>query len=165
MIITLCGSARFEPWFHAWNEALSLSGHCVFGLAAYPSAYAGEKDWYSPQQKRTLDNLHKAKVSHSGAILVLNAFGYVGDSTISEIEWAQMLGKRIHFIESTDGGQVRHVGRMKEAAAKFGLPDIYPSQIDTMKFPVGWNAYELLQDEDALRKMLDRRLGPLKGSK
>jgi hypothetical protein len=29
MIITLCGSSRFEPWFHAWNQALSLSGHVV----------------------------------------------------------------------------------------------------------------------------------------
>ena len=62
MIITLCGSARFEAWYHMWNEALSLAGHRVFGLASYPSMHEGEKSWYTPEQKVTLDMVHKQKI-------------------------------------------------------------------------------------------------------
>lgn len=36
MIITLCGSSRFEAWFHMWNQALGLAGRCAFGLSSYP---------------------------------------------------------------------------------------------------------------------------------
>lgn len=55
MIITLCGSARFEQDFHEWNERLTLAGHCVFSLAVFPSIKGGEKNWYTDEVKQTLD--------------------------------------------------------------------------------------------------------------
>ncbi len=104
MIITLCGSARFEPWFHAWNEALSLAGHCVFGLAAYPSQHDGTKEWYTQQQKEIIDAVHLGKIATSHAVLVLNVFAYIGESTLKEIEYALSKGKETYFLESWGAG-------------------------------------------------------------
>lgn len=94
MIVTLCGSARFEGWFHLWNRVLSLAGHSVFGLSSYPSQNSGIKDWYTPEDKTVLDDVHKNKIAASDAILVLNVFAYIGESTLSEIEHAHKISRR-----------------------------------------------------------------------
>jgi hypothetical protein len=99
MIITLCGSARFEPLFKAWNEILTLRGHTVFDLAVYPSEKAGTKLWYTDADKRALDIAHKRKINASEGILVLNHAGYVGQSTLSEIEFAQITEKPVYYLE------------------------------------------------------------------
>lgn len=84
MIITLCGSSRFEPWFRLWNEALGLAGHPSFGLCAWPSRKS-RREWYTAEQKTTLDRVHLTKIERSDAILVLNVFAYMGESTLSEL--------------------------------------------------------------------------------
>ena len=99
LTITLCGSARFEEHWKVWNKVLSLSGHTVFSLACMPSDNGG-KDWYTPEQKRRLDAVHKLKIQRSDAIAVLNVDGYVGESTLSEIEHARLLDKRIYALQS-----------------------------------------------------------------
>lgn len=109
MIVTLCGSARFEGWFHLWNRVLSLAGHSVFGLSSYPSQNSGIKDWYTPEDKAVLDDVHKNKIAASDAILVLNAFAYIGESTLSEIEYAHKISRRephvrIYMLESWGRG-------------------------------------------------------------
>ena len=100
MRITLCGSAKFEDEFHDYNEKLTLSGHVVYGLAAYPSKHANNKDWYSEEQKQTLDLIHFAKIDNSDAIVVLNVNGYIGFSTKREIEYARIKGKKEFYIEN-----------------------------------------------------------------
>lgn len=99
MIITLCGSARFENLFHEWNEALTMTGHTVFSLAVFPSTKGGHKGWYTMREKIILDKVHKDKISASNAIVVLNHDGYIGDSTRSEIEFAAGLNKQLFSIE------------------------------------------------------------------
>jgi predicted HAD superfamily Cof-like phosphohydrolase len=96
MIITLCGSARFEREFHLWNEALTMAGHTVFSLAVFPSTRGGEKSWYSDHEKELLDLAHLAKISASHAILVINKEGYIGDSCKREILWAVTQSKAIY---------------------------------------------------------------------
>ena len=96
--LTLCGSARFERLFHEWNKQLTLSGHTVFALGAYPSL-EGEKSWYSAAEKERLDQVHKLKILRSDAVVLISEEGYVGDSTRSELEFAQLLGKHIYTIE------------------------------------------------------------------
>lgn len=108
MILTLCGSARFEPWFHLWIEALGLSGHPAFGLSAWPSHKEDKKEWYSDEQKRRLDQLHLDKIMASDAILVVNAFGYLGPSTLNEIAFAVKHKKPVYAMESW--GEGRGVG-------------------------------------------------------
>lgn len=102
MIITLCGSARFEEAFKEWNKILTLQNHCVFSLGVYPS-YEGEcKDWYTPEQKLILDAVHMAKIVASDAIFVLDLPAedtktYIGESTRREIEFARAVNKRVYY--------------------------------------------------------------------
>lgn len=104
MIITLIGSARFEPWFKLWNKALSLAGHTVFGLSSYPSENGGNKDWYTPEDKDVLDWVHKEKIRLSEAVVLLNVFAYTGSSTESELDFAFAKGIKVYPLESWGEG-------------------------------------------------------------
>lgn len=124
MIITLCGSARFEKWFHAWNRALSLAGNCVFGMSSYPSQNQGNKNWYTPEQKELLDEVHLKKIEASNAIVVLNPFAYLGDSTLREIEHARKHEKGVYYLESWGQGYgvgSNHFQSHQDAAASYGV--------------------------------------------
>lgn len=103
MKITLCGSARFEQEFQEWNEKLTFAGHVVHSLAVLPSFHGGDKNWYTPAQKQTLDLAHLAKIEESDAIFVLDVGGYIGDSTRREIEWAHIRNKIVYFLTRGDG--------------------------------------------------------------
>jgi|SRR6185369_2390554 len=105
MKITLCGSARFEDLFHAWDKKLTLLGHVVYGLAVYPSFMGNQKEWYTAEEKTKLDLAHLAKIENSDCILVLNPEGYIGESTAREILWAQLQGKMVYYLEVTKAGQ------------------------------------------------------------
>ena len=100
MIITLCGSARFERHYHAWNKILTLSGHTVFGLTAYPSTEGGNKDWYDDETKRLMDEAHFRKIEASDAVFFINRFGYMGESTMAEARFAFERDKIVYFMES-----------------------------------------------------------------
>lgn len=104
MIITLCGSARFEPWFHVWNEALTLAGHTVFSLSCFPSVKRS-REWYTEEQKSELDAAHRRKIEASDAIFVLNVAAYIGSSTMGEINHAKKLNRGIYFLESWGEGR------------------------------------------------------------
>ncbi len=141
MIITLCGSARFEKHFKAWNELLTLSGHTVFSLSVYPSDKEAGKDWYTDEEKQILDIAHKKKIRVSDAILVLNHCAYVGDSTISEIEFARILEKPIYCLESWGKGNGisdMHTQDKKNIASGYGVLN-KGSKLDTFSpHMVGW---------------------------
>jgi hypothetical protein len=107
VVITLCGSARFEEAFHHWNMRLSLDGHVVFGLTSYPSLHGGVKEWFSPEVKKALDEVHKRKIDASAAIFVVDCEGmglgsstYIGESTKSEILHATIQRKKIFYAST-----------------------------------------------------------------
>lgn len=102
-VITLCGSAKFENMFKSWNRMLTLNGYVVFSLSVYPSDM-GDKNWYTAEQKVMLDKMHKEKIDLSDAILVLNAGGYIGASTRSEIEHANSRGIAVFYISQPSAG-------------------------------------------------------------
>jgi len=52
------------------------------------------------EEKIRLDNLHKEKINMSDAIFVINKDGYIGESTYSEIDWAQRMKKEVYFLEN-----------------------------------------------------------------
>lgn len=97
MIITLCGSNRFEQHFKTWNRCLTLAGHVCIGLGAYPSDM-GKKEWYTHDQKVMLDLNHLQKIEVSDAILLLNVDTYIGESTYKELCWAWLRGKRVFCL-------------------------------------------------------------------
>lgn len=109
MKVCLCGSAKFELFFHEWDEKLTLAGHVVYSLAVYPSSKDGNKDWYSEAQKQTLDLVHLAKIEESDVVVVINPIleskpeGYIGFSTAREIEWAKIRGKQVYYVSPPSG--------------------------------------------------------------
>lgn len=94
----LIGSARFEQEFHDWAKYLAFAGFPCFTLAVFPSQ-AGQRDWYTPNQKAMLDFVHQRKIIMSQSVLVLNKGGYVGESTLREMLFALELRKAIFSIE------------------------------------------------------------------
>ena len=96
MIITLCGSTRFKNEYEEVAKKLALDGHCVLSVNMYSHADNIE---LTQEQKIQLDNAHKQKISISDAIFVINKDGYIGESTFSEIDWAQRMKKEIYFLE------------------------------------------------------------------
>lgn len=159
MIITLCGSARFEDQFKLWSEVLTLSGHTVFSLAVYPSDKNGIKDWYSLEDKVQLDMAHLRKIDASGAIMVLNKHAYIGQSTLSEIEYARGANKTVFALESWGAGKgIRdfHIDAIQENAKSLNVFN-YGSPIDTFSPHMkGWHG--LLPPAGSYRSKLIARL-------
>lgn len=116
MRITLCGSARFEDAFKRLNKALTLAGHVVYSLAVFPSDEVN-KEWYTKDEKETLDLVHLAKIDNSDAIVVIDgdiiskACSYIGESTTKEIAWASMKSKR-QFTFSRCGYSISNLLRI-----------------------------------------------------
>lgn len=96
MIITLCGSTKFKEEYEKAAKELALAGHTVLNVNMFGHADNIE---FTPEEKIMLDNEHKQKISLSDAIYVINKDQYIGESTYSEIDWAQRLGKQVYFLE------------------------------------------------------------------
>lgn len=101
MILTLCGSARYEPYWHEANKLLGLAGHICFSLMTFPSVEK-EKSWYTPEQKWTLDLAHFAKIEESDGVVMLNIDKYLGESSSRELEWARMRNKAVFWVIDGD---------------------------------------------------------------
>lgn len=117
MVVTMIGSARFEPWFRIWNEALTRAGHNVFGPSAKPCAAV----------KAIGSSVSTLQIAASDAVLVMNVFAYVGETTLQEIAEAHRLGKRVFTLESWGVGNGigrNHYQRVQDATKH--------------AYPVGW---------------------------
>ncbi len=49
--------------------------------------------------KEMLDDMHKRKIDLADSIYVINVGGYVGESTRSEIDYAESHGKKVIYLE------------------------------------------------------------------
>jgi len=129
-IITLCGSTRFEPHFKVWNIVLSLVGHTVFTVTSFPSE---PSEWLTPERKADLDAVHKRKIDRSDYVLVINAFAYIGESTLGEIKYAESIGKGVIFTESWGKNCGLWAGdfdpKLRDLAGTFGIPKGFGSPI------------------------------------
>lgn len=96
-IVCLCGSTRFKQAFEEanWNE--TLGGNIVLSVGCF--MHADSKPITMPQ-KFALDELHKRKIDLADEVLVLNVGGYIGQSTRSEIEYAEAHGKPVRYLEA-----------------------------------------------------------------
>lgn len=101
-IVCLCGSTRFYEQFMRANYELTMQGKIVLSVGFFmhsAEAAHGEQWGCTPEEKIALDELHKRKIDLANEILVLNVGGYVGESTTSEILYAEARGKTIRFLE------------------------------------------------------------------
>lgn len=92
-IITLCGSTRFKDEFEMLNKHLTLEGNVVISVGLF--GHAG--DIITEEEKQLLDRIHKAKIDLCDEIYVINKDGYVGESTLSEINYAIKNGKKVSY--------------------------------------------------------------------
>ena len=95
-IITLCGSVRFKDEFIKVQERLTLDGNIVL----IPNFFNNiKKEDIDKKTKQMLDEMHKQKIDMSDQIYVINVGGYIGESTKAEIEYAEIKGKKIAYLE------------------------------------------------------------------
>ena len=102
-IICLCGSTRFTDEMLVKQWELTKAGRVVLSWCALPDWYfTGEDKTHIGDQegvKTTVDNVHKHKIDLADEVLVLNIGGYIGESTRSEIEYAEKTGKTVRYLE------------------------------------------------------------------
>lgn len=104
-VVTLCGSTRFKEQFMKAQKDLTLKGFIVISVGLF--GHSGDEEvWENMDEgtltktKEMLDDMHKRKIDMADEIFVINAHGYIGDSTKSEIEYAKEHGKIINYLEN-----------------------------------------------------------------
>ena len=91
-VVTLCGSIRFAAEHLAAHTRLSLEG-CVVLLPALP--VPGEE--LLPADVKALAALHRQKIAMSDRVHIVNPGGYVGETTASEVAYAEAVGKEVTY--------------------------------------------------------------------
>ena len=103
-VVTLCGSTRFKDAFFAAQKRLTLEGNIVisvglFGHAGDSEVWEGMSEDTRTKTKEMLDDMHKRKIDMADGIFVINVGGYIGESTRSEIAYAEATGKTVQYLE------------------------------------------------------------------
>ena len=103
-VITLCGSTRFKEQFMEAQKRLTLEGNIVisvglFGHAGDQEVWDGMDEGMLSKTKEMLDDMHKRKIDMADEIYVINVGGYIGDSTRSEIRYAEEHGKTVRYYQ------------------------------------------------------------------
>ena len=101
-IVCLCGSTRFKDAFDEATYQETMAGRIVLSVGFLMHAVGnrhGQGIGATPEQKIALDELHKRKIDLADEVLVLNVGGYIGESTRSEIEYAESLAMPIRYLE------------------------------------------------------------------
>ena len=99
-VITLCGSTRFKDAFLETQKRLTLEGNIVISVGLF--GHSGDNEVWTEGTKEMLDDMHKRKIDMADEIFVINVDGYIGSSTRSEIEYAEMTGKPVRYLENTE---------------------------------------------------------------
>ena len=97
--VCLCGSTRFKDTFFKIAKEFTLNGYIVTMPLVFH--HSGDKE-ITEEEKKNLDELHKAKIADADLIYIINCDNYIGNSTRSEIKWAVALGKKIEYLENNE---------------------------------------------------------------
>lgn len=96
-VITLCGSTRFKEAFMEVQKKLTLEGNIVISVGLF--GHSGDNEVWEGKTKIMLDDMHKRKIDMADEIFVVNVGGYIGESTKSEIAYAESHGKKVRYLE------------------------------------------------------------------
>lgn len=95
-VVTLCGSMRFQNEMMEIAEKLAREGECVL-----TPVYMVMKDCeISEEEVKRLKLEQFKRIELGDEVFVVNVDGYVGESTMAEIEFAERNGKRVRWMES-----------------------------------------------------------------
>lgn len=98
-VITLCGSTKFKDEFIKASRDLTIKGNIVISVGLFGHADGDYNTIIDEKSKEMLDDMHKRKIDMADEIFVINANGYIGESTRSEIEYALETGKIVRYLE------------------------------------------------------------------
>lgn len=96
-VVTLCGSTKFKEDFIRIQKELTLKGKIIISLGLF--GHSGDNEAWTEGTNKMLDDMHKQKIYMSDTIFVINKDGYIGNSTQSEIEYAEQQGKAVAYLE------------------------------------------------------------------
>lgn len=102
-VVTLCGSTRFRDEFYQVQKRLTLK-RCIvisvglFGHAGDEEVWEGMDEGTLTATKEMLDDMHKRKIDMADEVFVIDVDGYVGESTRSEIAYAEAHGKPVRYL-------------------------------------------------------------------
>lgn len=96
-VITLCGSTKFKDEFMRMQKELTLEGNIVISVGLF--GHSGDEEVWAEGTKEILDEMHKKKIYMADEIFVINVDGYIGSSTKSEIEYAEVHNKKVKYLE------------------------------------------------------------------
>lgn len=97
-VITPCGSTRFKNAFMEAQKRLTLEGNIVISVGLF--GHSGDDEVWTEGTKKMLDDMHKRKIDMADEIFVINVGGYIGASTLSEIEYVKVTWKPIKYLET-----------------------------------------------------------------
>lgn len=105
-IVCLCGSTRFWKTFQEISLLETRSGKIVLSIGAATGSDAEHlaNGSITLADKQMFDELHKRKIDLADEVLVLNVGGYIGESTRSEIEYAETTGKPVRYFQPLNTG-------------------------------------------------------------
>lgn len=95
-VITLCGSTKFKDEFLKVQKELTLAGNIVISVGLF--GHFGDTEVWAEGTKEMLDDMHKKKIDMADEIFVINVNGYIGNSTKSEIEYAEAHNKKVNYL-------------------------------------------------------------------
>ena len=72
----------------------------LFGHAGDQEVWDGMDEGTLSKTKEMLDDMHKRKIDMADEIYVINVGGYIGDSTRSEIQYAEEHGKPVRYYQN-----------------------------------------------------------------
>lgn len=106
-IVVLCGSTKFKAEFEEMNQELTLKGHIVLSVGAFPHAdnHQSGEDKFGVIAKAKLDETHKCKIDLADMILIINKDGYIGRSTMDEFIYAKSLPNKIIIFYDDEKAQ------------------------------------------------------------
>jgi hypothetical protein len=99
-IVVLCGSTRFKDAWYNVGKRLTYQGKIVLSVGDFDTSRVNVQT--DAETKAVLDELHKRKIDLADRVFVLNINGYIGESTRSEIDYANYYGKPITYLEPVD---------------------------------------------------------------
>lgn len=94
-IVCICGSTRFKQSWITENARLTGEGNIVLAVGLWGHH---ERQYPNEKTKAMLDDLHKRKIDLCDWVWVIDVGGYIGDSTRSEIEHAEQLGRPVRYL-------------------------------------------------------------------
>lgn len=94
-VVTLCGSMRFQNEMMEIAEKLAREGECVL-----TPVYMVTKDYeISEEEVKRLKLEQFKRIELVDEVFVVNVDGYVGESTMAEIEFAEKNGKLVRWMD------------------------------------------------------------------